>query len=139
MLDETGAPTRNENVDKTGKVHELVGRRTLGILDALDAVGGQTGLGYRLGENARDGQARTLREAAAAQDAGVARLDAQTRGVGGDIGTCLVDHRDDAERHAVLDHAQPVVELASLQDLAEDLGLGGNLPQPVGNPVDTLA
>ena len=68
-----------------------------------------------------------LGKAAAAQDAGVARLDAQTGGIGGDVGSRLVNHRDDTEGHAILDHTQAVVELASLEDLPKHFGLGRDL------------
>ena len=76
VLDEAGTTTRNEHVDQTGEAHELVGRLTAGVLDALDAVNGQAGTGRRLRKNTRDGEAGALRQAATTQNAGIARLDA---------------------------------------------------------------
>lgn len=138
VLDKAGATTRNEHVDQTGETHELIGCLAARVLDALDAVNGQAGTGCRLGKNARDGEAGALCQAATAQNASIARLDAQASGIGGDVGACLVDHRDDSKRHAILDHAQSVIELASLEDFAEHLGLRSNLSQTVGNAVDAF-
>ena len=65
--------------------------------------------------------------AAAAQDDGVARLEAQGGRVDGHVGTRLVDHGDDAERDADLAQLDAVVEAPAVDDLADGVGQGGDV------------
>ena len=62
------------------------------------AAAGRPAVGDALGEAGGDGAVGGERFRAALEDDGVARLEAQPGGVGGDVGTRLVDHADDAER-----------------------------------------
>ena len=52
-----------------------------------------------VGQRFADGAAGAQAVGAAAQDRGVARLQAERAGVGGDVGAALVDDADHAERH----------------------------------------
>ena len=59
----------------------------------------QVGFAQALGERGVDRARRAVAVGAAAQDHGVAGLERQRAGVGGDVRPALVDHADDAERH----------------------------------------
>ena len=65
----------------------------------LDGVGGQAGLLEAAHQGAMDGGGRAQAFGAAAQDGGVAGLEAQRAGVGGDVGPALIDHADHPDRH----------------------------------------
>ena len=73
---------------------------------------------------------------AAAQDHGVAALDAERRGVDRHVGPALVDHEDDAQRHAHLPDFQPVGPPARRDDLADRVGQRGHVAQRLGHLVD---
>ena len=66
---------------------------------------------------------------AAAEDDGVAALDAQAGRVDGDVGPRLVDEEDDAERHADLVDLQAVGPDAAVEHAADRIGQGGDLAQ----------
>ena len=74
--------------------------------------------------------------AAAAQDDGVAGLQAQAGGVDGDVGPGLVDHADDAHGDAHLADLQAVGERGAAHDLADGVGQGGDVAQGLGDGGD---
>ena len=59
---------------------------------------------------------------AAAQDHGIAGLQAQHAGIRGDVGTALEDHADDAERHAHALDGHAVGPLPAFSDGADGIG-----------------
>ena len=73
---------------------------------------------------------------AAAQDHGVARLEAQRAGVGGDVRAALVDHADDAERRADAADVQAGRHVPFGDDVAHRVALRGHGAQPVGHGAD---
>ena len=73
---------------------------------------------------------------AAAEDDGVAALDAERGGVDGDVGPALVDHEDDAERHADLADLQAVRPPAATDDLADGVGKAATSSSDLGHLVD---
>ena len=87
-------------------------------------------------QHARDRGVGGGRHAAAAQDAGVARLQADARGVGGDVGTGLVDDGDHAERHAHARKLDAVVEHALLLHLAQRIGKRHEVLERRGHRLD---
>ena len=75
---------------------------------------------------------------AAPKDRGIAGLDAEGRGVDRDIRPALVDHEDDADRHADLGHVEPVGPPAGGDHLADRVGQRRNLFKPGGDRADPL-
>ena len=66
----------------------------------------------------------------AAQEHGVARLQADSRGVAGDVRPVLVDDRDHAERDADTLDLETVRALPSVEDLTHRVGQPGDVAQP---------
>ena len=75
---------------------------------------------------------------AAAQDAGVAALDRQAGGLDGHVGPALEDHAEHADRHAHLADADAAGLLLHADDLADDVGHGGQLLAALGHGLDDL-
>ena len=72
----------------------------------------------------------------AAQQHGVAALEADAGGVGGDVGAGLVDDPDHAERHPHLAQLEAVGERRAADHLAHRVGQRGHVAQPVGHRGD---
>jgi hypothetical protein len=75
---------------------------------------------------------------AAAQQNRVARLEAETGGVGRHVGPRLVDHADHAERDAHLGDLDAAGPLAGAAHLAHGVGERGDVAQRVGHLRDPL-
>ena len=69
-----------------------------------------------------DGAVGALALGAAAQDRGIAGLEAERGGVGRDVGSALIDDADDAERHAHALDRHAVRPRPALGDLADRIG-----------------
>ena len=105
----------------------------MAALEEADGVGGQA-LALQGGAQHGDGGAVGVGGGAApAQDDGVAALQAEAGGVDGDVGARLVDHPDDAHRHADLADLQAVGERGAAHDLADRVGQGGDVAQRLGD------
>ena len=76
--------------------------------------------------------------ARAAQQDGVAALEADAGGVGGHVGAGLVDDADDPERHADLPQLQPVGERRPAHHLADGVGQAGDLTQSGGHALHPI-
>ena len=98
MGDKARTAARHKDVDHAAQAHEHVGRGTIGRLDDADASGGHAGRNRRIVQHMRDGGAGLGRQGTAAQHAGVARLQADARSIGGDVGARLVNDGHHAER-----------------------------------------
>jgi len=88
-------------------------RRTLSAArfvsgDELDGVGGEAGGGKRGGDERGEGGVGVEAFLAAAEDGGVAGLQAENGAVDGDVGAGLVDDADDADGHADLADVEAV-------------------------------
>ena len=83
-----------------------------------------------------DGAAGTETVGAAAQDHGVAGLQAQHAGVGGDVGTAFEDDGDDAERHPHAFDGHAVGTLPALGDGADGIGDAAHGGDAVGHRLD---
>ena len=89
--------------------------------------------GHRVAEHRDDRGVARPGAGAAAQEHGVAGLQADAGGVGGHVGTGLVDHPDHAERHPHLAQLEPVGERAAADHLADRVGQPGDVAQPLGH------
>ena len=90
----------NDEIDEIGQLQHGADGGAVGDVDELDGLGRRARLLHGLGEHGGEHGVRLDRLAAAAQDDGVARLQAQPHGVGRHVRARLVDEPDDAERHA---------------------------------------
>ena len=128
-LDQARSPARDEHVDQPAGAHQLLdGLARLGR-HQLDDVGGQPGVVDRVAQHADERGVAVAGAAAAPEQHGVARLEADAGRVDGDVGAALVDHPDHAERHPDLPQLQPVGERAAPDDLADRVGQPGQVAQ----------
>ncbi len=136
--DQALATARDRQVDDVVELQQLQHGLSTQILHQ-----GQRGIGYAsLAQGALErGGDRGIgmdRLRAAAQDHAVAGLDAQRRGVGGDVRARLVDHRDHPQRHAYLLHADAIGPRVVAGHLADRVRQRGNLAQGVGHAGQAL-
>ena len=99
-LDQIPAAARHDHVDVVRHLGEHVAhRRAIDGRHPLDAPGRQAGDAQALLQTGVDGRIGIRALRTAAQDHAVARLQAQTAGIGRDVRPALVDDADHAERH----------------------------------------
>ncbi len=106
--------------------------------DDLDGLGGEVRRTQSLDKAAVDCRRGAEGIGAAAQDRGIARLEAERAGVGGDVRPALEDDADDAERRA---HALDVEAVGTIpfgDDGVDRVGQGGDLPEPFRHRRDAL-
>ena len=135
-LDQPRSPARDDEVDEPARLHEVLGRRPVVGGDLLDGVGREAGRRDRVTHDRDDRRVGVRGGRRAAQQHGVAGLEADAGGVGGDVGPSLVDHADDADRDADLLHAQAVGQRRAAHDLADRVGQAGDVAQTLGERGD---
>ena len=138
-LDEALAAARNDDVDVLDVGDQVADGGAVGRGDDLHRALGEAGVAQSLVHAGGDGLVAAQRLRSAAQYRRVAGLEAQRRGIGGDVGPRLVDDADHAERHAHpadLDAARAVLEIG---DLADGVGQRGDLLEAVGHGADRPA
>ena len=106
--DEALAAARDDEVHQAFEAHELAHGVVVGHGDELDGVGREPLGGAAALEGFGEGDVGLQGFAPAAQDDRVGGLEAEGRGVHGDVGSGLVDDADDAERDAHLADEQAV-------------------------------
>ena len=79
-----------------------------------------------------------IRQRTAAQNAGVAGADADTRGIGRHVGARLIDHSDQAQRHAHAGEVHAACKHAVVEHAADRIGQLGKLLQAGGHALDAL-
>ena len=137
--DQALAAARHDDVDAAVEAFEhhadggAVARR-----HQRDRVLGQVGFAQALGERGMDGARRAVAVGAAAQDHGVAGLQRQRAGVGGDVGPAFVDDADDAERHAHALDGHAVRARPGFGDLADRIGQLADDVEALGHRFDAL-
>ena len=137
-LDQPLAAARDDHVHVLGHGDQAADRRAVGGGHQLHRVGRQAGFDQRGLHQLPQRQVRLQRLGAAAQDAGVAALDGQRRGLDGDVGPALVDHAEHAQRHAHAPDADAAGLALQLADLADRVGHRGDLLAAFGHGVDDL-
>ena len=93
----------------------------------LGRIGGQTGFFQGLAQQGGQSGVGVQGLAAAAQDHGIARLQAEDGRVDGHVGAGLVDHGDDAQRYAHAAHQQAVGALPLAVHGAYGVGQTGHM------------
>jgi len=83
-----------------------------------------------------DHAVRRQRLRAAAQDRGIARLQAQARGIRGHVRARLVDDPDHAERHAHAPDLDAAGAVGEIRDRTDGVGQRGDLLEPLDHGVD---
>ena len=135
--DERRAAARDEDVHEPRGAEELGGLGVVGVVvDVLERVDGEAGVGEGRAARLDEGKAGLAGRRPALEDAGVPRAEAEAERVGRDVGTRLVDHRHDAERHAYALDAQPVLQGRTAEHAAERVVLARDLVERVGDLVD---
>ena len=112
----------------------------------LDGVGGQAGRGQALDHGRMDRQGAGETIGAAAQEGDIARAQTEGGGVGGDVGTALIDDGQHAQRGADAGEVEAVgpgpargldpERIGEGGDLVDRLGHGGDPGGGQGQPVD---
>ena len=98
----------------------------------------QIGFAQPFGQSGMDGARRAMAVGAAAQDHGVAGLQGQRAGVGGDVGPAFVDHADDAERHLDALDGHAVRPRPGFGDPADRIGKAAHHVEAFGHRLDAL-
>ena len=99
------------------RMNSTAASRLVSVTSCTASAGSPT-LADRLAQDAGDDRVRRDRPGRAPQEGRVARLEAQAGGVGGDVGTVLVDDRHHAEGHTDPPDAQPVGTHPAVEHLA---------------------
>ena len=136
-LDQALAAARDDHVDRL-RARRSGGRPRRGRWSATSctASGGRPASASAACTSAASAQVRLQRLRAAAQDAGVAALDRQRRGLDRHVRPALVDHAEHAERHAHPADADAARLLAQLGDLADRVGHRRDLLAAHGDGLD---
>ncbi|MND53378.1 hypothetical protein D3C80_444140 [compost metagenome] len=136
-LDQALAAARDYHVDVLGHADQRADGGAVGGLDHLHQFGRQLGLGQALLDAGGNGAVGMDGLGAAAQDGGVARLQAEAGGVDGHVRPRLVDDADHAQRYAHLADLDAGRQVAHVTDLADGVRQGGDLAQALDHVVDT--
>ena len=136
-LDEALAAARDDHVHELGHGDQFAHRGAVGGLDDLHRSRRQAG-GLQPGPHAGGDRLVAVQGLlAAAQDRRVAALQAQRRGVRGDVGAGLVDDADDPQRYSHLANLDAARAALDVGHLADRVGQRGDLLQALGHGLDT--
>ena len=120
-LDERRAAAGDEDVQRP-LPHELPRALTRAVGEQLDELRIEAAARDRPFDDGDDGGVGAIGVLAAAQDDGVAALDAQPDRVRRNVGTRFIDDADDAERDPDAGDIQPALRRVPLDDLANGAG-----------------
>ena len=134
--DEARAAPGNEQVHQTLGLHELTGTVVAGVLQNIENIGVSACGGDALLQSGGDGPGAADGLTTAAQDADIAALNGQGRGIGGDIGTALVDDGHQAQRHLLFIDGHAVRALHFAEDAARVVREPGHGAKSVGHGGD---
>ena len=127
-FDEAFAAARDDEVEILVHLRHVLHAFAVGKRHQLDAVGRQTGRFAPGLEGGCDGGVAMKSLAATPQDGGIAALEAEHRGVAGDIGAAFVDDADDPDGHADLAHFQTVGAFPGREFLPHGVRQAHHLP-----------
>ena len=123
VLLEVLSAARDDEVDVLALLEQL-GELPAVRAEVRDGLARQAGLDDRALDDLGEDAVGVQRRAAAAQDDGVAGLEAERGRVDGHVGPRLVDDGDDAQRHADLAQLHAVVEAPAVDELADGVRQG---------------
>ena len=129
-LDERGSAARDEAVHVLVQGHQATGGGTVGTLDELYAGRWQANRLKGVLQDTGQGNIGMDGLGSAAQQDGVAGLQAEGGGIHGDIGATLINDTDNAQGNAGLGDLQAVGSTPARQDGPDRVRQGGDLPQP---------
>ena len=121
-LDQALAAARDDEVDRLRRGDQMADRGAVGGRTSCTASGGRPASASAACTSAAEREVRAQRLRAAAQDAGVAALDRERRRLDRHVRPALVDHREDADRHAHAADPDAARLLAQLDDGADRIG-----------------
>ena len=136
VTDQAGASPGNEHVHHAMELHELVGGSPVGAGDDSQPALGHSRLLGSGGKDPRHGFVGAGGHAAASQNRGVSGLQADSGGIGGDVGARLVDHGHHAQGYADAPQLHAVVHGPLLLDLTQGIGKVAQLLQGCGHGLD---
>ena len=136
-LDKTRAASGNEYVEVVFELHKLSGALTCGVLNESDAVLGEADGLDRRAHCVHDCAVGVDSLLAAAQDNGAACFETESRSVGGDVGTRLVDNADNAHGDGDLLDFQTVFEGSAVEDFADGIGKSRDLGNACRHALDS--
>ena len=134
------AAARHDHIDIAGETGQhFADRAAVAYRHQLDRIFRQLRDAKSFRHGGVNGARRAMRIRSAAQDRGIAGLQAKRAGIGGDIGTALIDHANDADRraHALDRHA--VRPLPFLEHFADRIVQPCNHPETLGHRLDARA
>ncbi|KFB72445.1 MAG: hypothetical protein AW09_002375 [Candidatus Accumulibacter phosphatis] len=117
--DQSFAAARNDHVHEFAHPDQVTDSGAVGGLDHLHGIGRQTGTGKTFLHQRGNRPVTADRLGTTAQDRGIAGLQTQGRGVGGDIRARLVDDPDHPQRHAHaadLNATRPKLQITDFAD-----------------------
>ena len=134
--DEALAAARDDAMDERVEFEQRVEGGAVGRGNQLDGVGGETGGGERGGDEGGEGGVGVEALLAAAENGGVAGLQAKDGAVDGDVGAGLIDDADDADGHADFADVQAVGAGRFFQQIADGIGERDDLADGDGEMVE---
>ena len=137
-LDQPLAAARHNDVHVVLHGDQFTDRGPVGGFDHLDRAFRQSGLAQTLVDAGADRLVGMDRLGTAAQNGGIAGLQAQPGGVRRDVGARFVDDADDTERHAHAPHLDAGRAVVQAGDFADRIGQRGDLAQSFGHGCDAL-
>ena len=126
-LDQAFSAARDDEVEPLIHAGHGGDAAAVGEGDELDGMLGQAGFRAAFLEGGGDGEVRVDGLAAAAQDGGVAGLEAERRGIGGHVGAAFENDADGADGNAHLLDADAVGAVPVIKHLADGIGQGGDV------------
>ena len=118
------------------ELHQLDRRFVANVLDEHHAIAREPGLRRRVSQHFDDRDVRPQGAGRAAEERGVARLQADAGGVARDVRPVLVDDRDDAERHTDPLDLEAVRPLPAVEHLAHGVGQPSDVAEPFGHSLE---
>ena len=132
-FDQALAAARHDHVHIFRHADQFTHRRAIRRIQHLHHIHRQAGFFQPLMDAGGDGLIGMQRFGTTAQDRGIARLHAQSGGIGGDVGPGFVNNANHAQRHAHLANLNAGRTIIKIGDLTDGIRQGGNLTQTFGH------
>ncbi len=135
-VDQRAPAARHDEVEPASRAQQLAHGRAIGGRHELHAILGQAGGLECTAQQLDDGTRGMEAVGAATQHHRIARLDAKRTGVGGNVGSGLVDHADDADRNPHAADHQTVGARPLLDQDPHRVGQGDDIVEPPRHRLD---